>query len=136
MTPMTTKNSTGDNMQPCLTPLPTTKDAERVPLCSTLHLAPLYVDLVTDTIFPFSQCHLEALSIHANHAVKGLFKVYKNQMQIGTVFSTLLDDYRHHDHVVNARRSSSEACLLTIYGGIKMFAASRPLCDSRHISLA
>ena len=31
MSPMTNKNSTADNMQPCLTPLPTTKAAERVP---------------------------------------------------------------------------------------------------------
>ena len=50
MFPMTTKNSTVDNMQPCQTPLPTPKDAERVPLCSTRHLAPLYVDLMTDSI--------------------------------------------------------------------------------------
>ena len=50
MSPITNKNSTGDNMQPCLTPLPTIKAAERVPLCSTRHLAPLYVDLMTDTI--------------------------------------------------------------------------------------
>ena len=49
MSPMTTENSTADNMQPCLTPLPTTKDAERVPLCSTQLLAPLYVDLMTVT---------------------------------------------------------------------------------------
>ena len=42
-------NSTGDNMQPCLTPLPTTEGAERVPLCSTQHLVPLYVGLMTDT---------------------------------------------------------------------------------------
>ena len=48
---MTTKKSTGDNMQPCLTPLPTTKGAERVSLCSTRHLTPLYVDLMTDTNF-------------------------------------------------------------------------------------
>ena len=48
MSPRTTKNSTGDNMQPCLTPLPTTKGAERVPLCSTQHLAPLYVDLMIE----------------------------------------------------------------------------------------
>ena len=27
------------------------------------------------------------------HAVKGIFKVYKNQLQIGTVFSTSLDNY-------------------------------------------
>ena len=49
MSPMTTKNSTGDNMQPCLTPLPTTKGAESVPLCSTRHLEPLYFDLMTDS---------------------------------------------------------------------------------------
>ena len=53
-------------------------------------------------------------------AVNGLFKVYKNQMQIGTVFSTLIDDYPQRVNVVNAIRSSSEACLLTIYGEIKM----------------
>ena len=45
MSPMTTKNCTGDNMQPSLTPLRTTKGAERVPLCSTRHLA-LYVDTI------------------------------------------------------------------------------------------
>ena len=50
MSPMTTKNSTGDNMQHCLTTLPTTKGAEREPLCSTRHLAPLYVYLMTETI--------------------------------------------------------------------------------------
>ena len=49
MFPMTTKNSTSDNMQPCLTAVPTTKGAERIPLCSTRQLAPLYVDLMTDT---------------------------------------------------------------------------------------
>ena len=49
MFPLTTKNSTGGNMQPCLTPLPTTKGAERVGLCSTRHLAPSYVDLMIDT---------------------------------------------------------------------------------------
>ena len=90
MSPMTTKTSTADNMQPCLAPLPTTKAAERVPLCSTRHLAPLYVDLMTDTNLlgiPLLR-HSEAVSIHA---VKGLFKVYKNQMQIGTVYSALLD---------------------------------------------
>ena len=53
MSLMTTKNSAGDNMQPCLTLLPTTKVAERVPLCSTRHLAPLYADLMTDTILCF-----------------------------------------------------------------------------------
>ena len=37
-------------------------------------------------------------------------------MQIGTVFSTLLVDYPQRVNVVNARRSRSEACLLTIYG--------------------
>ena len=85
------KNSSVDKMQPCLTALPTTKGAERVPLCSTRHLAPSYVDLMTDTILlgiPSSQCHPEDSSIHT---VKRLFKVYKNQMQIGTVFSTLLN---------------------------------------------
>ena len=46
MFPITTKTSTGDNMQPCLNPRPTTKGAERVPLCSTRHLAPLYFDLI------------------------------------------------------------------------------------------
>ena len=54
------------------------------------------------------------------HAVNGLFKVYKNQMQIGKVFSTLLDDYPQCVNVVNARRSRAEACLFTIYGRIKM----------------
>ena len=49
MSPMTTINTTGDNMLSCLFPLPTTKAAERVSLCSTRHLAPLYVDLMTDT---------------------------------------------------------------------------------------
>ena len=49
MSPMTTKNSTVDNMQPCLTPLPTTKAAERVALCRTQRLTPLYVDLMTNT---------------------------------------------------------------------------------------
>ena len=71
-------------MQPCLTPLPTTKGAERVPLCSTRYLAPLYVNLMTDTILLGIPLSIQT--------VKGLFKVYKNQMQIGTVFSTLLDD--------------------------------------------
>ena len=37
-------------MQPCLILLPTTKGAERVPLCRTRYLAPIYVDLMTDTI--------------------------------------------------------------------------------------
>ena len=41
-------------------------------------------------------------------------------MKIGTVFSSLLDEYLQRVNVVNARRSRSEACLLTIYGGIKM----------------
>ena len=54
------------------------------------------------------------------HAVKGLVKIYKNQLQIGTVFSTLIDDYPQRVIAVNARRSRSEACLLTFYGGIKM----------------
>ena len=45
MSSMTTKNSTDDNMQSCLTP----KGAQRIPLCSTRHLATLYVDLMTDT---------------------------------------------------------------------------------------
>ena len=68
---------------------------------------------------PSCQCHPEALSIHA---VKGLFKVYKNRTQIETVFSTLitLDDYPQRVNLINARRSRSEACLLTIYRGIKM----------------
>ena len=64
-----------------------------------------------------SKCHPEALSIHAD---KGLLKVYKNQKQIGTVFSTLLDDYPQRVNVVNAGRSRAEACLLTIYGGTKI----------------
>ena len=38
-----------------------------------------------------SQCHPEALSIHA---AKGLFKIYKSQLQIGRIFSSLLDDQR------------------------------------------
>ena len=49
---------------------------------------------------------------------KGLFKVYKNQMQIGAVFSTLFDDYPQLVNVVNVSRY--EAFLLTICGGIKM----------------
>ena len=98
MSPMTTKNSTGNNMQPCLTPLPTTKGAERVPLCSTRHLAPLYVDLMTDTNLFFS-VPSRGPSIHD---VKGLFKVYKSPMQIGTIFSTLLDHYPQSVIVVNA----------------------------------
>ena len=64
MSPMTTKNSTSDNMQPCLTPLPTTKGAESLPLCSTRHLAPLYVDLMTDTILlgiPFLLSTIQSL---------------------------------------------------------------------------
>ena len=88
MSPMTNKNSTGDNMQPFLTPLPTTKGAGRVPLCSARHLAPWHYFV---RYSPSFQCHPEDLSIHT---VKGLFKVYKNQMQIGTVFSTLLDGQR------------------------------------------
>ena len=46
-------------------------------------------------------------------------------MQIGTVFSNLLDDYAQRVNVVNVRRSRSEAYLLTIYGGIKMPFFSR-----------
>ena len=69
MSPRTTKNRTGDNMQTCVTPLPTTKGVERIPLCSTLHLAPLYVDFMTGTyligIPPSSQCHPETIYILA-----------------------------------------------------------------------
>ena len=41
-------------------------------------------------------------------------------MQIGTVFSTLLDDYPQRVNVVNSRRYRPEACLPTNYGGIKL----------------
>ena len=41
-------------------------------------------------------------------------------MQIGTVFSALLEDYAQRVNVVSASRSRSKACLVTIYGGIKM----------------
>ena len=41
-------------------------------------------------------------------------------MLVGTIFSTLLDDYPQRVSVVNARSCRSEACLLMIYGGIKM----------------
>ena len=111
---MTTKNSTVENMQLCLTPLPTRKGAERVPLYSTRHLAPLYVDLMTDTIFlgiplqrPFPRCQRPFQSLQTSDANR-------------TVFSTFPDDYPQRVNVVNARRSRSEACLLTIYGGIKI----------------
>ena len=56
----------------------------------------------------------------SNHAVKGLFKVHKTQMQIGTVFSTLLGGYPQRVNVVNALTHRSEAGLLTIYVEIKM----------------
>ena len=105
MSRITTKNSTGDNMQPCLPALPTTKSAERVPLYSIQHLATFV------RYSPSSQCHPEAISIHA-------IKVYKTQMQIDPVFSSLLDDA--HVNVIHARKPRSEFCLLTIYAGIKM----------------
>ena len=117
MLPITTKNSTGDNMQPCRIPLPTTKGAQRTPFCSTRHLAPLYVDLMPDSNLLDIPILLSA--IIQKHAVKDHFKIYKNQMQIVTVFSTLRDYYPQRINVVNARRSRPVACLLTIYGGIK-----------------
>ena len=96
MSAMTAKNSTADNMQPCLTPLPTTKGAERVPLCSTQHLAPLYVDLMTDTILLGIPLLLSAIQrISLSILSKAFSKSTKNQLQIGTIFSTLLDDYPH-----------------------------------------
>ena len=55
-------------------------------------------------------------------AVKGPFKVYKKKCK-SELYSALdypLDDYPQRVNVFNARRSRSEACLLTIYGGIKM----------------
>ena len=67
MSPMTAKDSTVDKMQPCLSLLPTTKGAERVPLCSTRHLAQLYVDLMTDTILlgiPFLLSAIQRTSLY------------------------------------------------------------------------
>ena len=106
--PRTTKNSSDDNMQPCLTPLPTTNSAERIPLFSARHLAPLYVDLMADTNLLGIPLLLSAIQRPSLSTLsKAFFKVYKNQVQIGTVFSTLLDDYPQRVKVVNARRSRS-----------------------------
>ena len=53
----------------------------------------LYVNLMGDTTLLGIPLLLSAIQrTSLSRTVKCLFKVYKNQMQIGTVFSTFLDD--------------------------------------------
>ena len=87
-----------------------------------------YVDLMTDTNLLGIPLLLSAIQRPSLSTLpKAFSKPTKNQMQIGTVFSTLLDDYPQLVNVVNARRSRSEACLLMIYAGIKM--VFYPICS-------
>ena len=116
MSPMTTKYSTGDNIRTCLTPL-STKGAERVPLCSTRHLAPLYVTLMTDTNLFGIALLLSAIQRPSLSRLSKAFSKSKKTRCKSDRYSALCSMI----NVVNQKsRSMSEACLLTIYGGIKI----------------
>ena len=95
-------------MQSCLTPLPTTKSAERVPLCSTRHLEPLCVELMVDTnllgmVFPLFSVQSRGL----------LYPCCQRPTKTRCKSERWVN-------MVNTSRSSSAACLITIYDGIKM----------------
>ena len=81
----------------------------------------LYVDLMADNNLSGIPFLLSATQRPSPTTLfKDLFKVYKNQMQIGTVLSTLLDDYSQCINVVNSRRSRCEAYLLPISMTLRM----------------
>ena len=126
MSPLTNKNCTGDNMQPCLTPLPTAKAVERVPLCSTRHLAPLYVDLMTDTILLGIPLLLSAIQRTSLSTLSKAFPKSTKTKCKSERYSALCSMIKRVN-VFSASRSSSEACLLTIYGGIKMVRSNMAL---------